>query len=130
MIIRTRKPRREVTRLDINGKPMLYRWRLSNDIDTPKRALEILRLLKLDMDYDIVPHARMQNLTEVTVGLIRHHNLADLAKATGLPQRLLKEACEHGWKGTLEVIWAVWEAFGYDFSAKITPIATVTKKKK
>jgi hypothetical protein len=129
MIIRTRRPRPIVTKRDASGLPLLTVFRPVEDtVETPQDALRWIKLVNEDPEYDKIPAARAHVVVEVTVGLIMHHNLADLAKASGLTQKTLREACVQGWKGTYEVLWAVWRAFGYDFGTAITPLPAPAKK--
>jgi DNA-binding phage protein len=129
MIIRKRRYREDVLTRDAKGKPLTTRARLIADFnDTPESILRLLQGILEEDGFDKIPHVRAKVLVEATVALILHHNVADLAKASGVTQKTLREACVHGWKGTYEVMWAVWYAFGYELGATITPIKPIVKK--
>jgi DNA-binding phage protein len=130
MIIRPRRIRREVTRRYPNGKPMTTRWYLSDHIETPQDGLRQLRIAskmaKKDNSEDIY-RVRLHVLTEATIGLVRHHNVADLAKATGLTQKQIREASHPKWKVDFDVMYRVWLAFGHRLRIELTPIRPVVK---
>jgi hypothetical protein len=129
MIIRKRRYRYDVIKRDAKGKPLITRARLIADFnETPEDILKQLQCILVKEAVDNAPHIRPAVLVEATVALILHHNVADLAKASGLTQKTLREACVHGWQGVYEVMWAVWRAFGYDLVAIITPSQPVAKK--
>jgi probable addiction module antidote protein len=91
----------------------------SDRIATLEDVLEHLEMVRKDPYYGDIVNADNDAVVDGALGLIKHHNVLDLARATGLSRQCFYNAVQPHWNPTFDVIQRVYGAFGYTLSINI-----------
>lgn len=134
LIRRRERPYREkVLKRYPDGKPMVTGGGVSALIDSPEMIRGMLRNLERDRKElgDDFTKVHISLITTGALGLLKHYNLDDIAKATGLSRGGLYRALKVGetkWEPTFDMIFRIYWVFGMQLKIKIVPDKPIAKK--